>query len=74
VGLILFIPLFFEVSAMLFAGLWFLFAGGGIAWWAHIGGFIAGFILAGLLRPPRRRYWPRDVDGGIPGFALPGII
>jgi hypothetical protein len=49
---------------MLFVGLWFLFAGGGIAWWAQI----AGFILAGLLRPPRRRYWPRDVDGGIPGL------
>src|SRR5258708_2164979 len=84
---ILFIPLFFEVRAMLFAGLWFLFqalgaitdwsapfTGGGIAWWAHIGGFIAGVILAGPLRPPRRRQWPRDVDDGIPGFALPGIV
>jgi membrane associated rhomboid family serine protease len=72
---------------MLFAGLWFVlqalgaaadlstsFAGGGIAWWAHIGGFIAGIILAGPLRPPRRRHWPRDVDEGIPGFALSGIV
>jgi hypothetical protein len=50
------------------------FAGGGIAWWAHIGGFIAGIILAGPLRPPRRRHWPRDVDEGIPGFALSGIV
>src|SRR3984893_6673934 len=65
---ILFIPLFFEVPAMLFAGLWFLFqalgavvdwsapfAGGGIAWWAHIGGFIAGVIFPGFLVPPRAR-------------------
>jgi membrane associated rhomboid family serine protease len=84
---IIFIPLFFEVPAMLFAGLWFLFqalgavadwstplASGGIAWWAHIGGFIAGLILAGPLRPPSRRQWPRDVDQGIPGFALSGIV
>jgi membrane associated rhomboid family serine protease len=84
---IIFIPLFFEVPAMLFTGLWFLFqalgaltdwstpfAGGGIAWWAHIGGFIAGVILAGPLRPPRRRQWPRDVDEGIPGFALSGTV
>jgi membrane associated rhomboid family serine protease len=85
---IIFIPLFFEVPAMLFAGLWFLFqalgavadwsapfsSGGGIAWWAHIGGFIAGVILAGPLRPPRRGHWPRDVDQGIPGFALSGMV
>lgn len=83
---IIFIPLFFEVPAMLFAG-WFLFqalgavadwsapfASGGIAWWAHIGGFLAGVILAGPLRPPRRGQWPRDVDQGIPCFALSGIV
>jgi hypothetical protein len=83
---IIFVPLFFEMSAMLLAGLWFLFralgavtnwsapfAGGGIAWWAHIGGFIAGAILAAPLRPVCRRQWPRDVDKGIPGFAPPGI-
>jgi membrane associated rhomboid family serine protease len=85
---IIFIPLFFEVPAMLFAGLWFLFqalgavadwsapfsSGGGIAWWAHIGGFIAGVILAGPLRPPRRGQWSRDVDQGIPGFALSEMV
>src|ERR1700688_274943 len=49
---IIFIPLFFVVPAVVFAGLWFLMqvlqattelflpsAGGSIAWWAHIGGF-----------------------------------
>lgn len=55
---ILFIPLFFDVSAFFYIGLWFLIQlwnGGlmlsntaystGIAFWAHIGGFIAGVIL-----------------------------
>jgi len=41
---------------------------GGVAWWAHIGGFGAGYLIAGLLghspvcRPPnpeRRVYQPR---------------
>ena len=85
---ILFLPLFFEAPALVFVGLWFLvqifgaasdwstpFAGGGgIAYWVHIGGFIAGAILAGPLRRPERRSWPRDVDAGIPGFVLSGIV
>jgi membrane associated rhomboid family serine protease len=84
---VLFLPLFFEVPAIVFAGLWFLmqvlqataewlapFAGGGIAWWAHIGGFIGGVVFAGLLRPPPRRQWPRRIDEGIPGFVLSGIV
>jgi membrane associated rhomboid family serine protease len=33
--------------------------GGGIAWWAHIGGFAAGFVLVWLFRKPRRRVRPR---------------
>lgn len=56
-------PIFFflyfaEVPAFLFLGVWFLFqflsaAGtsgqaGGIAWWAHIGGFIFGIIFLKL--------------------------
>lgn len=53
-------PLFFNVPALLFLGFWFLeqlWAGalwslsplaaqaGGVAWWAHVGGFLAGAAL-----------------------------
>src|SRR3989440_8491131 len=54
---ILFFPFFFEVPAVLYLGVWFvgqLFNGtaalarpqhvGGIAWWAHLGGFICGVV------------------------------
>jgi membrane associated rhomboid family serine protease len=64
---IVIIPLFFSIPALVFAGIWFLlqvmqgaselfnpFApAGGIAWWAHIGGFIAGVFLLRLLEPSR---------------------
>ena len=53
---VLFIPFFIEVPAAVFLGLWFLFQftsavlfdsqGGGIAWWAHVGGFAAGMVLS----------------------------
>ncbi len=55
---IFFYPLFFTVPAFVYLGFWFLtqfFSGtlaiatqrqvGGIAWWAHIGGFGAGILL-----------------------------
>jgi membrane associated rhomboid family serine protease len=53
---IVFIPLFFEIPAFVFIGLWFLLqvlnaTGGGqsaIAWWAHVGGFVAGMLLVKL--------------------------
>lgn len=58
------IPIFFffqfvEIPAFIFLGFWFflqlIYAGligggmGGIAWWAHIGGFIAGMVLFKIL-------------------------
>ena len=57
-----------ELPALLLLGYWFLiqfFSGfrmqeiqsataGGVAWWAHVGGFVVGIILA-LILPPRRR-------------------
>ncbi|RLB36957.1 MAG: rhomboid family intramembrane serine protease [Deltaproteobacteria bacterium] len=52
---IFFIPLFVEIPAYYFLGIWFLLQfisaagspahGGGIAWWAHIGGFLLGMAL-----------------------------
>jgi membrane associated rhomboid family serine protease len=63
-----------EIPAYLFLGFWFLlqfFSGalgllggegnvGGIAWWAHIGGFVAGIALLRSLQPrpaARRLEW-----------------
>ncbi len=55
---IFFIPYFIEIPAFFFLGIWFLLqflsaAGtygqtGGIAWWAHIGGFVFGIIFLKL--------------------------
>ncbi|CAB1063632.1 FIG056164: rhomboid family serine protease [Olavius sp. associated proteobacterium Delta 1] len=56
---IFFIPYFIEIPAYFFLGIWFLLqfinaaAGqgqaGGVAWWAHIGGFIFGIIFLKIL-------------------------
>ncbi|MBX6752814.1 MAG: rhomboid family intramembrane serine protease [Thermorudis peleae] len=62
------IPLLFYVPALIWIGIWFvlqLFSGlaslgvetmatGGVAYWAHIGGFIAGMILVWIFRDPDR--------------------
>ena len=77
---ILFLPLFFEVYAAVFIGIWFLiqvFQGtvsllaptdGGVAWWAHIGGFVAGLLIGPMLHQPKRRYRTYQPDEGILGF------
>ena len=58
-----------ELPAILLLGYWFLIqfftgyhmlaietaTGGGVAWWAHVGGFLVGMILAATLRPRQRR-------------------
>ncbi|KUO55894.1 MAG: hypothetical protein APF80_09570 [Alphaproteobacteria bacterium BRH_c36] len=64
---VLIFPFFFAIPAMMFAMIWFgmqilqglseLLApwyGQGIAWWAHIGGFIGGWLLVGRLGNPAR--------------------
>lgn len=65
---------FLEIRAVFFLGLWFLlqvasslFGGSGVAWWAHIMGFVIGVALSLLVprgvvdyRPrPRQRPRPR---------------
>ncbi len=73
-------PLVVELSALVYFGIWFLtqlFSGtlalispesfSGVAWWAHIGGFVAGMLLCPLFlrrgehlkqRRYRDEYWP----------------
>ena len=82
---VIFIPLFFEVPAFLYVGLWFvlnllqgtaeLFApsgGAGVAWWAHIGGFVVGFVLGPWLRRSEQNYRPYYADEGVLGFDPSG--
>lgn len=40
---------------LLFASREAMVNGGGIAWWAHIGGFVAGLLAVRALAPPSRR-------------------
>lgn len=60
---IIWIPLFFRIPAFIFIGLWFflqVFLGvselattqvaGGVAWWAHIGGFLFGAVMVRLYK------------------------
>ena len=56
-----FVPLFFRIPSWIFLGFWFLtqlFSGVAarstgsheVAWWAHVGGFLAGILLVSLFR------------------------
>jgi membrane associated rhomboid family serine protease len=77
---IVFIPLFFTVPAILYLGLWFALqvlqgtlaelapTAGGIAWWAHIGGFVVGFLLVHAFTRSPRAYRPYYPDEGVLGF------
>ena len=62
---IIIIPYFIEIPAFFFLAIWFAIqffsatlsgtiGGGGIAWWAHVGGFVSGIIFLGLFS-----YFPR---------------
>lgn len=65
---VLFFPLFIKVPALIYLAIWFLLQlyngaigslvggrGSGIAWWAHIGGFLSGVLLLKLLYTRRYR-------------------
>ena len=68
---ILIIPYFIEIPAAIFLALWFLFQflsaalsdaqAVGIAWWAHIGGFIFGIVLLKFMKI-------------LPTFTLPDMM
>ena len=77
---VIILPLFFLpffVPAALLIGIWFVMqlfsglaevgnatAGSGVAWWAHVGGFIAGAVLIWFLkRPQRSRRFTEDWAG-----------
>jgi membrane associated rhomboid family serine protease len=73
---IFFFPFFFELPAFVYIGFWFLlqlFSGalssgsleaeGGVAWWAHVGGFVAGMVLLPLFKKrghPSRKTYPDE--------------
>jgi membrane associated rhomboid family serine protease len=76
-------PLFIELPAVVFLGFWFLtqVASGvlsigmpdevaGVAWWAHIGGFVTGMLLCGLFRRRSTRQRP----GPVRHFVLPNAV
>ncbi|MGD9973646.1 MAG: rhomboid family intramembrane serine protease [Desulfatirhabdiaceae bacterium] len=55
---VIIIPFFVEIPAFFFLGMWLLFqflnaagsqGAGGIAWWAHIGGFVFGMAIIRML-------------------------
>lgn len=67
-----FIPFFVPIPALIFIGGWFLVQlyagvhalvapqfGGGIAWWAHVGGIAAGMVLLPVFR--HRRHFPDGI-------------
>jgi membrane associated rhomboid family serine protease len=71
-----------QLPAVIVLGLWFVqnffsgmlsitqtAQGGGVAWWAHIGGFVAGLVLVWLFQsrkrtpPARDRWWEDEYRG-----------
>jgi membrane associated rhomboid family serine protease len=63
---------FIDVPAWIFLGIWFisqfyLGEGSGVAWMAHVGGFLAGIGLVRLMAPRPRRRPPIDAEYLPPG-------
>lgn len=72
---LLIFPFFFEIPAVIFLGFWFvsqLLSGTlsvvspesyqGVAWWAHVGGFVAGMILLPVFKKSPKEYRPYYPD------------
>jgi membrane associated rhomboid family serine protease len=65
----------FEIPAVILLGYWFIIqlfsglgsiaqtnlSGGGVAWFAHVGGFLAGMILVKVMGTRERYYRSRDL-------------
>ena len=78
----IFIPLFARIPAIILLGFWFFIQffsgvgslapgmdGGGVAYWAHIGGFIMGMGVAVFYRlATGQRIWPRGPSARPPGW------
>lgn len=89
---ILFIPLFIRIPAVVFAGIWFGFQvlqgsmdvarpdmAASVAWWAHIGGFAFGALVALMVRAlmptPQTRVtrWSDMYDQRTRGRRVPDV-
>jgi membrane associated rhomboid family serine protease len=85
VMLILIFPFFVRIPAVLLLGVWFFlqfFSGigslapsmetGGIAFWAHIGGFLFGIAVVVVYKlATRQKIWPGEPGGGLGGGPGP---
>ena len=78
---IFFIPFFFQIPAWVYLGVWFVVqavsgtvalgfeAVGGVAFWAHVGGFAGGVVLFRLFLRPKGTYRPFQPDEDMPNAA-----
>lgn len=80
---VFFYPVFVDLPAIVFLGFWFvsqLFSGlislglpadvGGVAWWAHIGGFLAGMLLSGFFA----RRGKEQLPGTVRHYVMPRAV
>jgi membrane associated rhomboid family serine protease len=72
---IIFFVTTFEIPAVILLGYWFIIqlfsglgsiaqtnlSGGGVAWFAHVGGFLAGMLLVKVMGTRERYYRRRDI-------------
>lgn len=80
---IFFIPYFIEIPAFVFLGFWFLIqflsaatagtGAGGIAWWAHVGGFVFGILLLKLFLMMPSSGLTRRVRSATPRHRTPHL-